>query len=179
MMHDNDGSKVYWRDTAAEALGKMNRPPPDPTLEPDEKNLKAVLTHLSKEMLNMRVYLESFPVPRVAPSPTHPSITSPATFEKIVDERLAYCRRILLAKNEEYSRNGDRLHNFRSAARIRDTDPMTALLGMKVKHDVSIDDLVLDCLEGKPVHLDRLAEKMTDSINYLLLLEALIREQQA
>lgn len=103
-------------------------------------------------------------------------ITTPEQFERIVDERLAHCRKVLLEKNKEYSRNGDRLHNFRSAARRMGTDPMNALLGMKVKHEVSIEDMVQDCLEGMPPTKKQIAEKFGDDHNYLLLLEALILE---
>jgi hypothetical protein len=105
-----------------------------------------------------------------------PVRTSPEMFDKIVRHRIDTCLRVLLEKNEEYSRNGDRLHNFRSAGRVRDRSALEALEGMEVKHTISIDDLVRDCVEDKDISVSRIEEKFTDAINYLLLKEALVRE---
>ena len=47
---------------------------------------------------------------------------------------------------------------------------------MKVKHDVSVDDIVDDLKRGVVPPKEFIAEKLGDSINYLLLLEGLIEE---
>lgn len=167
MLHDNDnadGSAKHW-------------PPVENVKRSAEMYWKEMLSNVSDDMYGSK----SFPDPGADiqnPTPFIDSldITSPEKFERIVDERLAHCQKVLLNKNKEYSRNGDRLHNFRSAAQRRGTDPMSALLGMKVKHEVSIEDMVRDCLEGRPPTRKQIAEKFGDDINYLLLLEALILE---
>lgn len=100
-------------------------------------------------------------------------------FDKIVAARMDWCEQILLAKGEEYSREGDRLWNFKSAGRKRNKHPAEALLDMKVKHDVSVDDIVDDLKRGVIPPKEFIAEKIGDSINYLLLLEGLIEEARA
>ena len=97
-------------------------------------------------------------------------------FDKIVSNRMNWCEQTLLAKGEEYSREGDRLWNFKSAGRKRNKHPAEALLGMKVKHDVSVDDIVDDLKRGVVPPKEFIAEKIGDSIDYLLLLEGLIEE---
>lgn len=98
-------------------------------------------------------------------------------FEKLVDNRLAHCRKVLLEKNEEYSRNNERLHNFKTAARIDDVVPESALWGMMRKHIVSMRDMVADAEKGIAPTTKMLDEKVTDTINYSLLLEALLVER--
>lgn len=102
---------------------------------------------------------------------------TPERFKQIVDARLAHCREVLTAKGEEYSRDGDRLHNFKSAGRKRGCTPEKSLLGMDDKHTVSIDDIVEDLEMGKLPTVSTLNEKISDAINYLLLLEGLIVER--
>ena len=101
------------------------------------------------------------------------------TFKTIVDARLEHCHKVLTAKGEEYSRHGDRLHNFKSAGRKRNKHCAEALLDMKVKHDVSIDDIVADLAQGIVPSKAMVAEKIGDSINYMLLLEGLIEEARS
>lgn len=100
------------------------------------------------------------------------------TFEKIATDRLNKCLFVLIGKGEEYSREGDRLWNFKRAGEKRNCHPAQALLGMKVKHDVSIDDIVNDLEAGILPSKEKLAEKINDSINYLLLIEGLVEEQR-
>ena len=97
-------------------------------------------------------------------------------FDKIVSNRMKWCEQTLLSKGEEYSREGDRLWNFKSAGRKRNKHPAEALLDMKVKHDVSVDDIVDGLKRGVVPPKEFIAEKIGDSIDYLLLLEGLIEE---
>jgi len=98
-------------------------------------------------------------------------------FEKIFEKRIKLIKQILLQKGKEYSPNKDRLHNFKVAARKRNTTPEDALMGMKIKHDVSVDDIVNNLKKGMLPNNVLLEEKIGDSINYLILLEALIKER--
>lgn len=98
-------------------------------------------------------------------------------FNEIAKNRLDTCTEILIPKGLEYSRNGDRLHNFKTAGRIAGTTPERALLGMYLKHLVSIMDIIVDVEAGNIPTKEILSEKITDSINYHLLLEALILER--
>lgn len=100
-------------------------------------------------------------------------------FNKIVANRLDTCKKVLCEKGEEYSRNGDRLWNFKVAGRKRNKTPAESLLDMKAKHDVSVDDIVDDFAMGIIPSKEVVKEKFGDSITYLLLLEGLIEEARA
>lgn len=97
------------------------------------------------------------------------------TFSQVVQNRLDVCKETLIKKNEEYSSEIDRLHNFKVAGRINNTTPEKALWCMFTKHLVSVMDI-----KDNPARFSKevLSEKITDSINYFLLLEALMSEHQ-
>ena len=92
-----------------------------------------------------------------------------AEFERVVDEQLTRCKDVLLDKAKEYATE-DRLHNFKVAG-LRECTPQEALAGMMAKHTVSIYDL---CKTKDYVEWDLWNEKLTDHINYLLLLRAVV-----
>ena len=80
-------------------------------------------------------------------------------------------------KNTEYSRNDDKLHNFKRAGALLGCTPHEALIGMWSKHLISILDMVSDyATTGKIPSSAIIDEKFTDAINYLHLLEGLFRE---
>lgn len=104
-------------------------------------------------------------------------------FQKVMDAQIEWCRKTLGAKNIEYARGGDKLYNFKVAARMEDTTQEKALWGMLVKHWVSVRDMIFNeapvplgqCRDPLPSYLD---EKIGDSINYLLLLRAMFEERR-
>ena len=95
-------------------------------------------------------------------------------FNFTVDEQLRKCQDILCAKAEEYA-TADRLHNFKNAAGMMSATPQEALAGMMAKHTISIYDM---CRSGKIYPMSLWEEKITDHINYLLLLKALVVEDE-
>lgn len=48
-------------------------------------------------------------------------------FEALVDNRFKECRETLFIKGKEYSSDTDRLHNFKTAARVDGITPEEAL----------------------------------------------------
>ena len=97
-------------------------------------------------------------------------------FDVIVERRVEKTREILGKKAEEYAR-GDRLSNFKKAAAAMGCTPEKALVGMWMKHVISIIDLVND-LEMEVVAAEEMwDEKIGDAINYLVLLEGLVKER--
>jgi hypothetical protein len=102
------------------------------------------------------------------------------TFRDMVMKRLGNCEDVLYSKSEEYSTRDDKLHNFRVAARYDNEDRSRALWGMLKKHIVSIHDEIVkmdadrDFVPGVSFQND----KITDVINYCLLLEAIVTEKQ-
>lgn len=97
-------------------------------------------------------------------------------FFRLVDFRLAQCKETLGAKSLEYTRNDDKLHNFKRAGALDGTSPTMALWGMWKKHIVSIIDMVQDIENGVIPSPDMVEEKLGDNINYTLLFEAMLVE---
>lgn len=113
-------------------------------------------------------------------------------FNTIIRDQVNTCTETLTGKGHEYSPNtflgteetdgqlsfiqsSDRLAHFKKAAAIMSTTPKAALLGMLSKHLVSVSDM---CVDGRKYPMERWNEKITDSINYLLILRAIVEEEQ-
>jgi len=96
-------------------------------------------------------------------------------FQTLLENRLKEIEAVLGQKAGEYAQNGDRLFNFRQAARTNNTTMAEALWGMATKHLVSVQDLVYGRLEPTEETVD---EKCLDTINYLILLMAVFEEER-
>jgi len=94
-------------------------------------------------------------------------------FNVIVSQQIIRSTDVLCNKAKEYATE-DRLHNFKVAAAIQGCTPEQALAGMMAKHTVSVYDMCRGSKWDFPIELWN--EKITDSINYLLLLRALVEE---
>ena len=93
-------------------------------------------------------------------------------FEQLTKEQITTCIDVLCGKAKEYATT-DRLHNFRVAAKLQGISETQALAGMMAKHSVSVYDM---CMSNHRHPIALWQEKITDSINYLLLLNAMVRE---
>ena len=94
-------------------------------------------------------------------------------FDKVCNKRLEKIKSVLLAKGKEYAKGGDRYHNFNTAARVLGTSREKALLGMMMKHYISILDIIDNPCDWSDEAID---EKIGDMINYLILLEGMLLE---
>jgi hypothetical protein len=100
-------------------------------------------------------------------------------FAQILENRVEQCKKLTLGvKDREYSRNNDKLWNFRRAGQILRIEPERALLGMMSKHFASVLDIVNDELSGITTPRDTFDEKFSDLHNYLFLLEAILKERK-
>lgn len=97
-------------------------------------------------------------------------------FEEVINNRIETCKSVLCSKAEEYATD-DRLHNFKIAGELQKCTPVKALGGMMSKHTVSVYDLIEDYEQGKAISKEMWDEKIGDSINYLLLLTALLEDE--
>lgn len=95
-------------------------------------------------------------------------------FEKIVDNQIYYCRHLLVDKGKEYAGGDDRLNAFKVAAKLQNISAKEALCGMMAKHTFSIYEM---CFDKRNYSIDKWTEKITDHINYLLLLKAIVEEE--
>lgn len=100
-------------------------------------------------------------------------------FEKVITEQFEHCQNTLVKKADEYADNCDRLHNFKIAASLQGVSPLSALAGMMAKHTVSVYDLIRRHEDGDAIEKDMWDEKIGDSINYLLLMQATLAEERA
>jgi hypothetical protein len=112
-------------------------------------------------------------------------------FEKILNRRIKLTKSVLPTKNKEYASDSDKLHNFKRAGAMLGCTPEKALIGMWTKHIISILDKVdeieykcnseSDCFpvfeDDTEEYIETIEEKIGDAINYLILLEALIKER--
>lgn len=100
-------------------------------------------------------------------------------FNQVVEKRILQIRRVLQAKACEYATDDDRMHNFKVAARLEQNEQSQeqALWGMLKKHLVSVIDIVEMTGRGICPAPELVDEKIGDSINYLVLLEAMLVER--
>ena len=96
-------------------------------------------------------------------------------FEKNVTYMLQKVKSTLCYKKKEYSNKKDRLQGFKHAATFMRGTPKQALFAMMAKHLTSISDAIYDDVNLTMMQWD---EKITDMINYLLLLRALVLEEK-
>lgn len=94
-------------------------------------------------------------------------------FEDILDAQIKRVRDVLVVKATEYA-NEDRLANFKKAAHLVGATIPQAISGMMVKHTVSIYDMIES---GEEFTMEQWDEKITDHINYLILLRAAVAEE--
>lgn len=100
-------------------------------------------------------------------------------FEKLLEHRIELTKKVLSSKNKEYASDSDKLHNFKRAAGMLQKTPETSLIGMWTKHIISILDIVDKIEAGEHDFLNNsmLEEKIGDAVNYLIILEAMIKER--
>ena len=99
-------------------------------------------------------------------------------FLKMFDDFASLCRSLLCKKDQEYKRGEDKLWNFKRAAHLERCTPERALRSMMTKHIINIYDYIDDLEEGGDHSLDQWDEKIMDSVNYLFLLRALLKERE-
>ena len=100
-------------------------------------------------------------------------------FEIVLNERLADTKQRLASKAGEYASGNNRMHNFEASGRMNDESREKALWGMMSKQIVAVKDMV-DMVENDDIdniELFQIDEKIGDTINYLILLEAMLIER--
>lgn len=98
-------------------------------------------------------------------------------FEQIVADRLKAITATLVIKAKEYARGDDRLHNFKRGAQMSNQTPERVLQGFLLKHQISLMDILDDIEKGNFPNPSVIDEKIGDIINYMILLEAALKER--
>jgi hypothetical protein len=99
---------------------------------------------------------------------------TPDQFDRAFEDQISTCRNILHQKADEYAPAEDRLHNFRLAAGLQGITMREALAGMMAKHTISLYDM---CMGDDEYPVTLWLEKLTDNLNYLFLLRAILEEE--
>ena len=101
-------------------------------------------------------------------------------FNEVIIRQTDRCKSMLVAKGAEYAPGAvknmavDRLEHFKKAAVGMNTTPKAALMGMLSKHLISVSDM---CMGEQQYSKEQWDEKITDSINYFLILRAIVEEE--
>lgn len=103
-------------------------------------------------------------------------------FSKSVRDMLNKCGEVLFSKGQEYAgEDYDRLGNFKEATKLfyshlnRNANQKTVLWGYLLKHLTAIAAMVRG---STPYTREAWDEKIGDAINYLLILSAMVDEEQ-
>lgn len=100
-------------------------------------------------------------------------------FDKVVNKTLSQSREVLTVKAKEYRRNDNPFHNFEVGAMKTNQTREQIIRSFALKHEISIEDIVNDIAEGKLPNKAIVDEKITDAINYLIILKASILDRLA
>lgn len=95
-------------------------------------------------------------------------------YKDIIEKQIEKCKELLISKGIEYHKDKDPLHNFNVGGAIIGKTPKEALAGYMMKHTISIYDMITS---GEKYPIEKWEEKITDHINYLLILKACIIEE--
>ena len=96
-------------------------------------------------------------------------------FNDVVTKELDYVRELLCSKSKEYDFGEDRFHSFKVGGQLQGISQEKCLLGYLTKHIVSIYDM---CGKVEEFSFEKFQEKITDYINYGLLLLGMIQEEK-
>lgn len=97
-------------------------------------------------------------------------------FDLLLERRIELIRSVLSSKVSEYASDADRLHNFKRSAEVLGCSPAQAALGYMTKHFVSVMDIIKADAAGQKTPVLVLNEKLGDLVNYVILIEALLKE---
>jgi ASC-1-like (ASCH) protein len=98
-------------------------------------------------------------------------------FQEVLQQRLKKIEQTLGQKAKEYAAEGDKLHNFNVGARMTGQIREKVLWGFALKHYISFMDILDDMELGKLPSEAMVDEKIGDLINYLVLVEASIKDK--
>lgn len=90
--------------------------------------------------------------------------------EKIFKTRINACKDLLLSKGIEYAPKDDRLKNFYDGAELLGCTPKQYALALVTKHIIALKDHINT---NNPLSDAFIDEKISDIINYMILIEAI------
>jgi len=116
-----------------------------------------------------------------------PGIITTEEFDFIVEERIKLIKKVLQKKAKEYASDTNRMHNFVAGANYDNESPEKYLWNLWKKHLVAVQDIInkiekvyQDGIEYAfdDIEYTIVNEKITDTVNYAILLEALFNARR-
>ena len=98
-------------------------------------------------------------------------------FQHVLTTRLIKIKETLSSKAKEYATDNDKLHNFNVGARLTGQTRERVLWGFALKHYISFLDILDNLDKGKLPTEAMVDEKIGDLINYLVLVEASLKDR--
>ena len=97
----------------------------------------------------------------------------------IIDHRLNLIKEVLQKKNNEYATSDDVFRNFKDGAIMAGKPEREILFYYMLKHFTSVRDMIFDEKFSKNAKYTKeyIEEKIGDIINYLIILEAMLKEK--
>ena len=95
-------------------------------------------------------------------------------FAKVAEKQVNTCWNVLCDKSPEYDFGEDKFRNFKKASALLGISQEEVLLGYLTKHIISLCDMIP---KANDFTEDKFEEKITDTINYLLLLKGMLAER--
>lgn len=96
-------------------------------------------------------------------------------FNKLVDDTLQNCEKLLRVKADEYATE-DKLFNFKQPTSMLGCNQAEVCLAYQMKHYASLVKIAKELNEGEYPSEEFLNEKISDMINYCLLFKANVIE---
>lgn len=97
--------------------------------------------------------------------------------DELLSKRIEMIKSSLLIKAKEYSKNGDRMHNFNKASEITGKIREECLADFRLKQEISASDIREDIKINKLPSEELVIEKYGDIINYYILEEMSILQR--
>ena len=102
-------------------------------------------------------------------------VTKQELCNKIIQEVLDRCSKLLVSKQTEYAPDLDPLANFKKGAQMSGMTEEQVLWMYCLKHLVSVRDIVF---QEVPATKEVIREKTGDIINYMVLLNCIVAEKE-
>jgi hypothetical protein len=99
--------------------------------------------------------------------------------ERVIEELMEKCREVLCAKGKDYSGETDSLSNFKRNAERLGLTKYQVWLVYFLKHVDSVSNAIKAAPAFPQVESEPLEDRVIDIANYVFILAALIREDQA
>lgn len=100
-------------------------------------------------------------------------------FNAVVDSTIKSTASLLIPKGEEYAGSADRLANFKRGSKLTGVTPLQVALVYASKHYDSIATYIRKDASGEAQVLSEPIEgRFDDMINYMILMKAIVKEQE-